>query len=103
MNNNIYYYILIAVVVVIMLAYGFTTGRAIEWLKGAVACAERELGSGTGQLKLRAVYDMFIDKFPAFSTVVPFALFSYWVDIALAWFKKQLETNTNVKEFIDGK
>ncbi|MCQ2532930.1 MAG: hypothetical protein MJ093_09560 [Saccharofermentans sp.] len=102
MNNNIYYYILITIFVVVVLAYGFTTGRAIEWLKGAVVFSERELGSGTGQLKLRIVYDMFIDKFPAFSTVVPFTLFSYWVDIALRWFKKQLETNANVKVYIEG-
>lgn len=103
MNNNIYYYILIAVFAVFVLGYGFTTGRAIEWLKYAVAIAEQELGSGTGQLKLRTVYDMFIDKFPGFSTIVPFKLFSYWVDIALKWFKKQLDTNTSVKELIDGK
>ena len=35
-----------------------------EWLVWAVAQAEKKLGSQTGQLKLRYVYDMFISKFP---------------------------------------
>ena len=34
----------------------------LEWLLLAVVKAEKELGDGTGQLKLRFVYDMFIDK-----------------------------------------
>lgn len=99
--NETFYYIFMAVVVVFMLAYGFTTGRAIEWLKYAVAYAEQELGSGTGQLKLRTVYDLFIDKFPAFSTIVPFRLFSYWVDLALDWLRVQIENNVNVKGLIE--
>lgn len=35
-----------------------------EWLIWAVAQAEKELGSGTGQMKIRYVYDLFITKFP---------------------------------------
>ena len=34
-----------------------------EWLLYAVAKAEKELGSGTGQIKLRYVYDMFVARF----------------------------------------
>lgn len=34
-----------------------------EWLKWAVTEAEKELGSGTGQLKLRRVYDLALAKF----------------------------------------
>ena len=34
-----------------------------EWLLLAVVQAEKELGNGTGQIKLRFVYDMFIAKF----------------------------------------
>ncbi|MFR6482019.1 MAG: hypothetical protein ACLUPD_10785 [Anaerotignum faecicola] len=36
-----------------------------EWLLLAVTEAEKELGSGTGQLKLRYVYDLFLRRFPA--------------------------------------
>lgn len=54
-----------------------------EWLLFAVTTAEAELGSGTGQLKLRYVYDMFISRFPLAAKVVSFELFSAWVDEAL--------------------
>ena len=41
-----------------------------EWMLFAVTKAEKELGSGTGKLKLRYVYDMFIAKFPWLGKVV---------------------------------
>ena len=47
-----------------------------EWLKYAVAMAEKELQSGTGQLKLRLVYQRFIETFPAIAKVVSFEVFS---------------------------
>ena len=94
--------ILFCIFGLLIIIYGCMTGKCIEWLKGAVAEAERYLGSGTGQLKLRMVYDAFIDKFPGFSTIVPFKLFSYWVDLALKWFDNQLENNPQVKSFIFG-
>ena len=34
-----------------------------QWLIFAVAQAEKELGSGTGQMKLRYVYNLFVSKF----------------------------------------
>ena len=33
-----------------------------EWLLWAVTRAEQELGGGTGRLKLRQVYDLFVDR-----------------------------------------
>lgn len=33
-----------------------------EWLLYAVTKAEKELGGGTGQIKLRYVYDMFVAR-----------------------------------------
>lgn len=102
MNEKILIYIIMILAAIIVMVYGIMTGKAIEWLKYAVAVAEKDLGSGTGQLKLREVYDMFIDKYPAFSAIVPFALFSYWVKLALKWFENQLENNENVKLYITG-
>ena len=58
-------------------------GRIAEWLKFAVAYAEKLLGGKTGQIKLRAVYDMFCGKFPLIAAVLPFRVFSAWVDTAL--------------------
>lgn len=73
-----------------------------EWLKWAVTMAEKELSSGTGQLKLRMVYNMFIEKFPNASKMVAFEVFSGWVDDALVWMKDQLTTNKNVKNIVEG-
>lgn len=94
--------IVFCMLMIFVMVYGCMTGKCIEWLKGAVTEAEKYLGSGTGQLKLRIVYDAFIDKFPGFSAIVPFKLFSYWVDIALKWLAKQMESNVNVKTYING-
>ena len=73
-----------------------------EWLKWAVAEAERQLGSGTGQLKLRLVYNMAVDKFPWITKLVTFEEFSMWVDEALLWLNKQLESNMAVINMIKG-
>lgn len=54
-----------------------------EWLLLAVLEAEKQFGSGTGQLKLRSVYDLFVSRFPWVAMVVSFKTFSGWVDEAL--------------------
>ena len=71
-----------------------------EWLLYAVTKAEKELGSGTGQIKLRYVYDMFIAKFPYLVKVIPFETFSLLVDEALDKFRGMLDTNANLQTYI---
>lgn len=71
-----------------------------EWLLYAVTEAERELGSGTGQLKLRYVYDMFVTKFPYLVKFVSFELFSTLVDGALEKFKKMFNENKSLKQYV---
>ena len=72
-----------------------------EWLKYAVALAEIEFGSGTGQLKLRRVYDMFITKFPTAAKFIAFEVFSKYVDEALDWLNTQL-TNDSIATIVNG-
>lgn len=72
-----------------------------EWLKYAVTYAEKLLGSGTGQLKLRQVYDMAIDQFPWVAKFISFELFSEYVDEALIWMRDQLERNAQIKGFVE--
>ena len=74
-----------------------------EWLKYAVVEAERELGSGTGQLKLRMVYDMAVKQLPFIIRLVPFNTFSKWVDKALDWMRDQLAENKAIKEYVESK
>ena len=71
-----------------------------EWLKLAVTEAEAALGSGTGQLKLRDVYDMAVEKFPWVGEFITFETFSTWVDEALEWMNNQLESNDKVKAYV---
>lgn len=73
-----------------------------EWMLFAVTKAEKELGSGTGKLKLRYVYDMFIAKFPWLGKVVSFEMVSMMVDDALDEMKAMLESNNAVQEYVNG-
>ena len=74
-----------------------------EWLKFAVIEAERELGSGTGQLKLRMVYDMAVKQFPFIVQLIPFDTFSKWVDEALDWMRDQLAENKAAQSYVESK
>ena len=76
--------------------------KVIEWLKFAVTEAEKLLGEKTGQLKLRQVYDWFVQKFPFVAAVVPFKIFSGWVDVALETMRKWLEDNQSVANYVEG-
>ena len=54
-----------------------------QWLVGACFDAEIALGGGTGELKLRMVYDTFVARFPWVAKVVAFDTFHEWVKEAL--------------------
>lgn len=73
-----------------------------EWLKYAVAIAERELGGGTGQLKLHMVYNMAIERFVFIESLLPFETFCAWVDEALIWLNNQIRTNDKAAAYITG-
>ena len=73
-----------------------------EWLLYAVIEAEKELGSKTGKIKLRQVYDDFIKTFPIVSKIVPFSTFSSLVDLALIEMKSILRTNLHCKMYVQG-
>lgn len=85
----------------VKLPSGTKIANVKEWLKWAVVEAERQLGSGTGQLKLRLVYDMAIKQFPWIVQIVSFESFSEWVDEALDWMKAQLEGNAATQEYVN--
>lgn len=72
-----------------------------EWLLFAVIQAEKELGGGTGQIKLRYVWDMFIKTFPALSSVISFELFKVLVDDALEEMRHLLDTNKEVSSYVN--
>lgn len=73
-----------------------------EWLLWAVTQAERELGSGTGQLKLRSVYDLFVQRFSWLAKVISFDDFSDMVDDALVQMRVMLAKNAAIAELVEG-
>lgn len=72
-----------------------------EWLLWAVTEAEKDLGGGTGKLKLRQVYDLFVTRFPWLARAVSFELFSELVDDALEEMREMLATNTAVIGYVE--
>lgn len=108
-----YWYIILALIAILTVAgvavYRYFNlpseaqlAKVREWLLWAVTEAERELGGGTGKLKLRQVYDLFITRFPWLSRVVSFELFSELVDDALDEMRDMLEKNEAVKALVNG-
>lgn len=74
-----------------------------EWLLFAVIQAEQQLGGGTGRVKLRFVYDMFVDKFKVISLLISFEDFSLMVDEALDIMRDMLESNEAIKQYVEKK
>lgn len=97
MDINIIVAVIVAVFLmgIIMWVMGFK-----NWLVWAVSEAEAVLGSGTGQLKLRYVYDLAVAKFPVVGKLIPFTVFSGWVDAALDVMREMIAENTSIAEVI---
>lgn len=72
-----------------------------EWLLYAVVEAEKELGGGTGTIKLRYVYDLFVTTFPEVAKLVPFDTFSKWVDEVLVYMRRLLESNLDIRYYVE--
>jgi len=81
----------------------FGVKNAKEWLLFAVIEAEKRLGSDTGALKLRVVYDQFLEKFPVLRMWISFDLFSKMVDEALNKMQTLAESKGAINEYIQSK
>ena len=108
-----YWYIIVAVIAALVVAgvaiyryFGLPSDAQLdkvrEWLLWAVTEAEKELGGGTGKLKLRQVYDLFVIRFPWLAKIVSFELFSDMVDDALDEMREMLKNNQAVKALVNG-
>lgn len=109
MINDIILALVIVAIICILIAWFLKLGKekqlkvVTEWLLLAVIKAEKELGDGTGQVKLRFVYDLFIDKFRFASMFISFNQFSALVDSALVIMKEMISNNDQVKNYISNK
>ena len=111
MINNFAFWI---VLFVICFALGMFLGKFVKkskeekiqmvknWLLYAVAMTERELGSGTGRIKLGQVYEQFLLVFPQLQRVISFDMFAKLVDEVLVQFQELIEENVTIAaEFTD--
>ena len=71
------------------------------WLVYAVTEAEKELGNGTGQLKLKRVYDIFVTRFPVAACLISYQTFSGWVDEALISMRELLQKNPAISDYVN--
>ena len=108
-----YWYIIVAIIAALVVAgvaiyryFGLPSDAQLakvrEWLLWAVTEAEKELGGGTGKLKLRQVYDLFVTRFPWLAKIVSFELFSDMVDDALDEMREMLQNNKAVQQLVEG-
>ena len=72
-----------------------------QWLVFACLEAEKMLGSKTGQVKLRYVYDLFVSKYKFISCLIPFNTFSKWVDDSLINMRNMISTNEAVRKIVE--
>lgn len=112
--NNWYWIVglaaLVAVVICMVFRFmGMPTekqkAKVKEWLIWACIEAERSLQSGTGQLKLREVWNLFcaVPAFTWVARVISFEVFSVWVSDALLEVKQMLVSNENLAKYVYGK
>ena len=74
--------------------------QIFQWLIWCTAEAEKIFGGNTGQLKLRYVYDKFLERFDYLAKLFSFDQFSELVDKALTEMKRLLSDNKSMQEYI---
>lgn len=92
------------ITVVAVVVYFLLNGKrsVIEFLLQAVVMAEKDLGGGgTGKIKLSVVYGNFIEKYPILSKIIPFPVFSAWVDVVLEDMKDILSKNKKARAYVE--
>lgn len=107
-NNWYFIFLALAVILVVVRAIRVFLNRPTdaqiktikEWLLWACTEAEKELGGGTGKLKLRYVYDAFLSKFPGLSAIISFDMLSGLVDEVLEDMREILSSNKQANAYV---
>lgn len=100
---NTQYIIIAAVLAVFLIVAGIYIMGFKNWLVWAVSEAEKMLGSKTGELKLRYVYDSAVSRFPIVAKLIPFNIFANMVDGALDTMREMIEGNEAIAASITNK
>ena len=91
------------ILAVIVIGGGIYVNGFKTWLVWAVTEAETVFGSKTGKLKLRYAYELAVARFPVLAKMIPFALFSKFVDSALEIMRDMIENNKSIAEAVTNK
>lgn len=103
MKLTIIFAVIVVLIAAALITVAFKQPKKIkEWLLWAVIEAEKDFDAGMGQVKLRQVYDLFVNKYPTVSFFVSFETFSKWVDEALAVMHSLIESNVNLDAYVNG-
>ena len=94
--------VVLAILAFIKLPTSAQKEKVRKCLLAWVIQAEKELGGGTGKVKLSTVYGTFVTAFPILKNFISFETFSLWVDDALEEMRKLLEQNENLKQVVGG-
>lgn len=99
---------IIGLIIALSIADFFTRSKEdrieilINWAKKEVYEAEEFFGSGTGQLKLAAVYNIAIKQFPWLGKLLTYDEFNEKVvKPALKWLNEQIDKNMNIKQLLE--
>ena len=106
-----YWYLIITALAILVMAILFIVDFAKkspkeklesvkQWAIYACALAQAHLGSGTGQLKMRETYNMFLQTFPTLAQVISFDTYKNTAEMALTELKEMLKTNPNIQNAI---
>ena len=98
-----WWWAIVAVIVVVLfvIAVISNNSKMKKTLLYLVTIAEKEMKSGTGELKIQSVYNSFIEKFPILSTFIPYATFKIMVDDALVEMQRLLDTNEAIDNYVN--
>ena len=97
-----YWYLIITALAILVMAILFIVDFAKkspkeklesvkQWAIYACALAQAHLGSGTGQLKMRETYNMFLQTFPTLAQVISFDTYKNTAEMALTELKEILK------------
>ena len=101
MEAKIIFIAVLAVVLIVGIVLAANVSAFRNWLVYAVTEAEAKFGGKTGKLKLRYVYDLAVEAFPALVKALPFSFFSWAVDSALLIMRGMLEDNKQIADIVN--
>ena len=96
-----------ALLLLLLIGYLRMRGNVKEWLLWAVTQAEQYLGSGTGALKLRYVYDLAVEAFPQINSIYAGLagqdLQQKYAEClpTLELMREQIKNNPHIKNFVN--